>query len=93
MKLNIKALALASAILWGGSMLVMGIANLIWGSYGKAFLDLMSSVYPGYHATRSIGEVFVGTLYGVADGVIGGAIFAWLYNLFLGPSSSNLVSR
>ncbi len=80
MKFDIKALALASAILWGLSMLVMGLANLIWGNYGQQFLQTMSSVYPGYHATRSIGEVIVGTLYGVVDGLAGGAVFAWLYN-------------
>ncbi len=80
MKFNIKALALASAILWGLVMLLMGLANLIWGNYGQQFLQTMSSVYPGYHATRSIIEVIVGTLYGVVDGLVGGAAFAWLYN-------------
>jgi len=84
MKFNIKALALASAILWGLAMLVMGLANLIWGSYGQ-FLQIMSSVYPGYHATRSIAEVIVGTLYGAGDGLVGGAVFAWLYNQFAKP--------
>jgi hypothetical protein len=83
MKFNTKALALSSAILWGLAMLVTGLANLIWGSYGQQFLQLMSSVYPGYHATRSITDVFVGTLYGVADGFVGGAFFAWLYNQFV----------
>lgn len=62
MKFSIKALASASAILWGLVMLVMSLANLIWGSYGQQFLQTMSSVYPGYHATRSIAEVIVGTL-------------------------------
>ncbi len=80
MKFNVKALALASAILWGLAMLVTGLANLIWGNYGQQFLQTMSSVYPGYHATRSIIEVIVGTLYGVVDGLVGGAVFAWLYN-------------
>jgi hypothetical protein len=42
----------------------------------------MASVYPGYHATRSLGDVIVGGLYGLVDGLIGGAVFAWLYNLF-----------
>jgi len=84
MKFNIKALALASAILWGFAMLVMGLANSIWGSYGQ-FLQMMSSVYPGYHATRSIAEVIVGTLYGAGDGLVGGAVFAWLYNRFAKP--------
>jgi hypothetical protein len=84
-KFNTKALALASAILWGSVMLVMGLANLIWGNYGQQFLQTMSSVYLGYHATRSIAEVIVGTIYGAVDGFIGGAVFAWLYNQFVKP--------
>lgn len=83
MKLSVKGLALASGILWGVAMLGMGLANLIWSSYGQQFLQLMASVYPGYHATRSIAEVIVGTLYGFVDGLIGGAVFAWLYNRFV----------
>ncbi len=82
MKLNIKALALASAILWGLAMLVVGLANLTWGNYGQQFLQIMSSIYLGYHATRSIVEVVVGGLYGAVDGFVGGAVFAWLYNQF-----------
>ncbi|MGH9547703.1 MAG: bacteriophage holin [Terriglobales bacterium] len=85
MKFSTKGLALASGILWGLAMLVMGLANLIWGSYGQQFLQTMSSVYPGYHATRSIAEVIVGTLYGAVDGLFGGAVFAWLYNQFPKP--------
>lgn len=82
MKFSVKGLAMVCGILWGGAMLVMGLANLIWSSYGQQFLQLMASVYPGYHATRSIAEVIVGTLYGFVDGFIGGAVFAWLYNQF-----------
>ncbi|MGB8469161.1 MAG: hypothetical protein WCD71_03275 [Candidatus Sulfotelmatobacter sp.] len=82
MKLNTKALALTSAILWGLAMLVTSLANLIWGNFGQQFLQTMSSGYPGYHATRSITEVIVGTLYGAVDGFVGGAVFAWLYNQF-----------
>jgi len=82
MKLSVKGLALACGILWGVAMLAMGLANLIWGSYGQQFLQTMASVYPGYHATGSGAEVIVGTLYGVVDGLIGGAVFAWLYNQF-----------
>ena len=67
-------------------MLVMGLTNLVWGGYGQQFLQIMSSVYHGYHATRSVAEVIVGTLYGIVDGLIGGAVFAWLYNQFAQPS-------
>lgn len=87
MKFNIKALAATSAILWGLAMLGMGLANLIWSGYGQQFLQIMSSVYPGYHATRSIAEVVVGTLYGVVDGFICGAVFACLYNQFAKPTA------
>lgn len=80
MKLDIKAMALASAILWAGCVLLVALLNLICGGYGHAFLDLLASFYPGYHAARSIGEVLLVTVYAVADGLIGGAIFAWLYN-------------
>lgn len=83
MKWSIKGLALASGILWGLAMLGMGLANLIWSGYGQQFLQTVASVYPGYHATRSIGEVVVGALYGTVDGLVGGAIFAWLYNQFV----------
>jgi len=76
---------LASAILWGVAMLGMGLANLIWANYGELFLQMMASAYPGYHATRSIAEVIVGTLYGTVDGLVGGAVFAWLYNQFAMP--------
>ncbi|MGD0468529.1 MAG: bacteriophage holin [Terriglobales bacterium] len=82
MKFNTKALAVTSGVLWGLAMLVTGLGNLIWGNYGRQFLQTMSSVYPGYHATRSVAEVVVGTLYGVVDGLVGGAVFAWLYNQF-----------
>lgn len=85
MKLSVKGLALASGILWGIAMLGMGLANLGWNNYGQQFLQIMASVYPGYQATRNIGEVIVGTLYGVVDGLIGGAVFAWLYNQFAAP--------
>ena len=82
MKFNTKALALASAVVWGFVMLSVGVTNLIAGNYGQQFLQAMSSVYPGYHDTRSVAEVFLGTLYGLCDGFIGGAVIAWLYNYF-----------
>ena len=84
MKLNVRALAIVSALVWGLAILLTGLANLIWPSYGHDFLQVMASVYPGYHATRSFGEVVVGTLYGLVDAGVGGAVIAWLYNRFAG---------
>ncbi len=82
MKLSIGGLTVTLALLWGGAVLCCGIANLIWPSYGVAFLQLVSSIYPGYHATRSLGSVVVGTLYALLDGAICGLLFGWLYNRF-----------
>ena len=84
MKLNLKALVLAVGILWALVVLLVGAANLIWPGYGVAFLQLMASIYPGYHATSSIGDVIVGTLYALVDGAIVGLVFGLLYNWFAG---------
>ncbi len=48
----------------------------------------MASFHPGYDATASFGQVIVGTLYGLVDGAVGGAIVAWLYNRFAAASSA-----
>ena len=80
MKLSIRALAITAGLLWGGGVLLVGLCNLAWPSYGRAFLELCSAIYPGYHANPTIGSVIVGTLYALIDGCVGGAIFAWVYN-------------
>jgi site-specific recombinase len=85
MKFNIRALALASAILWGGCVLLVGVANLICAGYGQHFLEMLSSFYPGYHATRSFAEVAVVTFYAIVDGLVGGLVFGWLYNRLARP--------
>lgn len=85
MKCSVKGLALTLALVWGIlAMFLVGVANLIWPGYGKAFLDMAASVYPGYHATPNILDVMVGTLYGLLDGAICGAVIACLYNCFAG---------
>lgn len=88
MKLNLKALALTAGILWALAILITGIANLIWSGYGVGFLQIMASVYPGYHAARSIGDLIVGTLYALVDGAFCGLVFGWLYNLLTSTAST-----
>lgn len=82
MKLSAKALALTAGILWGASILITGLINLAFPNYGSEFLETMASVYPCFHASRTFFDVIVGTLYGFLDGLVGGFIFAWLYNRF-----------
>ncbi len=79
MRLDVRALAVASAILWGGMFLFVGIANLASSDYGLRFLDFGASIYPGYDGPSGFGSVLVVTLYGLVDGAIGGALLAWLY--------------
>ncbi len=83
MKLDIKGVAIALGLVWGFlAMFLTGVANLVWPGYGQSFLNVMASLYPGYAATANIGQVLVGTVYGLVDGAVAGAVFAWLYNRF-----------
>ncbi len=70
MKLSIKAMAMASAVVWGGAVLTVGVANIIRPQYGKEFLRVVASIYPGYQARPTLGQVAIGTAYGVIDGAV-----------------------
>lgn len=83
MKFNLRAIALAAGILWACAILITAIANLIWPTYGHAFLQTIASLYPGYDAERSVSDVIIGTLYALLDGAFCGLIFGWVYNLFV----------
>lgn len=88
MKLDVKAMAISLGLIWGVlAIFLVGLANMIWPGYGQAFLDLTASIYPGYKATASFGQVIVGMLYGLVDGAIAGALLAWLYNRFAAADS------
>jgi hypothetical protein len=79
---------MTGGVFWGGAVLAVAAANLVWPSYGIAFLELAASIYPGYHAGSGISSVVTGTLYAAVDGAVGGALFALLYN-FLAPRTSD----
>jgi hypothetical protein len=57
---------------------------MLWPPYGESFLQLLDSIYPGYHASGGFGSVVIGSLYAVVDGAVGGLVFGWLYNLLVG---------
>lgn len=83
MQLSLKAVVFAAALLWGVyGMFLTGLVNLVFPPYGEHFLLTMSSVYPGYHMSRTLPDLLVGTGYGLADGAVAGLIFGWLYNVF-----------
>ena len=88
MRFNVTALSIAVGLLWGGAIFIVAAAHSIWPSYGGAFLEVMGSIYSGYHPGPGVGSIVVGTLYGLVDGAIGGAIFGWLYNFLSGKFPS-----
>ncbi len=82
MKLSVGAFGLAVGIIWGAGLLVVGLLNLAYPSYGLALLHMAASVYPGYHASGAIGDLVIGVLYAFVDGVVCALILALLYNMF-----------
>ena len=81
MKFNLTAMAFAGGLVWGGAILCVAVANLVWPTYGRALLDVVASVYPGYHPGSGASSVITGSLYALVDGAVAGALFGWLYNL------------
>ena len=82
MRFSPKAIALAGAIVWGGAILLVGSINLGWPGYGLSFLQMTSSVYPGFHVSHTFGSVLMGTVEGLVDGAVAGLLFSWIYNAF-----------
>jgi hypothetical protein len=78
--ISVRGLALTVGILWAAGVFLVGVGNLVWPSYGVAFLEIPRSIYPGYSSMAGFLGVIVGSLYALLDGVILGAVFAWLYN-------------
>ena len=86
MRLNVKAFGLTCGILWG-----LGLFVITWwiiafdGATGE--VTFIGRIYRGYNI--SPGGSFIGLIWALFDGLIGGAIFAWLYNLI----ATRLTSR
>lgn len=80
-KLSLTAFALAASLIWGGALFLVGLLNLLKPPYGTSFLQLLSSVYPIYDGAPTLSSVSVLTGSGLLDGMIGGLIFAWIYNV------------
>ena len=81
MKLNVRAVAITCAILWGGAVLFVAVLHRLSPAYGTAFLDMVSSIYPGYHV-GGIKTGLIGTAYALLDGAVCGALIGWIYNWF-----------
>lgn len=83
MKLNIKAMSLAMGIILGlGLFLLAWWVILFDGSNTDP--NVISILYRGY-SFSPLGSL-IGFLWGFADGAIGGACFAWVYNIIVTKS-------
>jgi len=81
MKLDVTRLGLALGIVWGGGVLLLGLMAAAW-DWGTPAVALLGSLYLGYAPTAA--GILTGTLWGLADGFICGALIAWLYNILPG---------
>lgn len=80
MRLNVKAMALACAILWASAIFLLTWWLIIFeGVTGDP--TYIGRVYRGYNLSP-LGSV-IGLVWAFFDGLIMGAIFAWLYNAFV----------
>lgn len=78
MKLNVKAFALTCGILWSISLFLMTWWLIAFDGVSND-PTFIGSMYRGY-TVSPMGSV-IGFAWALVDGLIGGAIFAWLYNL------------
>lgn len=80
MKLNIKAFALTFGLVWGfGLLLITWWIIAFDGSTGESMF--IGRVYRGYSISPA--GSLIGLAWALPDGIIGGAIFAWIYNLIV----------
>ena len=81
MKFNIAAAAITGGLGFAIALGLAGIINMFVEGYGSNFLDMMASVYPGYKASGTVGDLVIGCFYAATDGIIAGGGLALLYNL------------
>jgi len=77
-RLSIKGLAMGLGVAGAFCMLFAGWASIF--GWCTKFVEVMASVYIGFKPSFLGG--IIGALWGFIDGAIGGAIIAFVYNLF-----------
>jgi hypothetical protein len=78
-RIDTRAFALASGLLWGTAILVVSAVHEAKPRYGGAFLEVLRSVYP-YRARGGSGEIVSAAGLALLDGALAGATLACLYN-------------
>lgn len=80
MKLDVKALALASGIVSGIVSLLLALFSVFTGQ-GRLFFEILAPFHPGGYAPTVLGSV-IGAIWMVIYGLIIGAMLAYIYNYF-----------
>lgn len=80
MRLSTRSFALTCGFFFGGTVALVGALNMLFPGYGAAVLGLFAALFPGYEASGAVVDWGVGIALAFVDGVIGGSIFACVYN-------------
>jgi len=83
MKLDIRAFAVAAALVWGIGVFLLAWWVIAFDGPGGT-VPLLGQMYRGFTFTPA--GSFVGLVWALPDGFVIGAIFAGLYNLLARPS-------
>lgn len=78
MQLNVKAFAVTCGLVWGFGVFFLAWWMMLLDGQG-ADPGMLAHIYRGF-AITPMGSV-IGLVWALADGFLGGLIFAWLYNL------------
>lgn len=77
MKLNLKAFALAMAILSGGASFILTVLSVLTG-FAREFFELIAPFHPGY--THTLLGALISAFWMFVYGYILGAAFVFIYN-------------
>ncbi len=80
MELNKKAFGLTSGLVFGTGLFLFTWWVILFDGVTRD-PTLIGMLYRGYNISPT--GSFIGLAYGMVDGTIFGAVFAWLYNLIL----------
>jgi hypothetical protein len=80
MKLQVSALGLACGLLWAIFLVLISLAVMFTPYWSADAVSWIGNFYLGYDIT--IGGIVIGAIWAFVDAFIGGALLAWLYNMF-----------
>ena len=84
-KLNVLAFGLTCGLVWGLALFFCTWWIILWQGASQE-PNLIAAVYRGYSVTAA--GSLIGLIWALADGFIGGTVFAWLYNFIAARVSS-----